>query len=307
MDNDTLRRGRPTLHVVYGDGIAILAGDGLQAEAFALLAREPATDDRGDRARGSCASLARRRRSGRAGGHGRRPGDRSAGGRPGAGPRVTLDADGLRGDARAEDRRADPRRRPSSGAIMAGADDALVDAIDRYADRARPGVPDRRRHPRRRRQRRGARQDRRQGCRRRQADLSGALRPRAIARAGRASASSARDAALASARARPTAGSAPIARLGHRTARTDSTNGARIDVHPCPSCLEPAWLTTSTAGRGARRTRPRAVARARARADSRRPGHGRRPGRLEGRRAGRRRRARRARRRPITRTSAAAA
>jgi geranylgeranyl diphosphate synthase type II len=43
MDNDTLRRGRPTLHVVYGDGVAILAGDGLQAEAFALLAREPAT------------------------------------------------------------------------------------------------------------------------------------------------------------------------------------------------------------------------------------------------------------------------
>src|SRR6186997_2436925 len=45
MDNDTLRRGRPTLHVVYGDGIAILAGDGLQAEAFALITREPATDD----------------------------------------------------------------------------------------------------------------------------------------------------------------------------------------------------------------------------------------------------------------------
>jgi geranylgeranyl diphosphate synthase type II len=43
MDDDTLRRGRPTLHVVYGDGIAILAGDGLQAEAFALLAREPET------------------------------------------------------------------------------------------------------------------------------------------------------------------------------------------------------------------------------------------------------------------------
>src|SRR5882672_415552 len=45
MDNDTLRRGRPTLHMVYGDGIAILAGDGLQADAFALLAREPAGDD----------------------------------------------------------------------------------------------------------------------------------------------------------------------------------------------------------------------------------------------------------------------
>src|SRR5947207_11348529 len=45
MDNDTMRRGRPTLHVVYGDGVAILAGDGLQAEAFALLAREPVADD----------------------------------------------------------------------------------------------------------------------------------------------------------------------------------------------------------------------------------------------------------------------
>lgn len=41
MDNDSLRRGRPTLHVVYNDGIAILAGDGLLTEAFALLAREP--------------------------------------------------------------------------------------------------------------------------------------------------------------------------------------------------------------------------------------------------------------------------
>src|SRR4026208_1217666 len=47
MDDDVLRRGRPTLHVVYGEGLAILAGDGLQAEAFALLAREPSTDDPG--------------------------------------------------------------------------------------------------------------------------------------------------------------------------------------------------------------------------------------------------------------------
>ena len=54
MDNDTLRRGRPTLHVVYGDGIAILAGDGLQAEAFALLAREPSADDDDDRRAASC-------------------------------------------------------------------------------------------------------------------------------------------------------------------------------------------------------------------------------------------------------------
>jgi len=45
MDDDTLRRGRPTLHVVAGEGMAILAGDGLHAEAFALLAREPRSTD----------------------------------------------------------------------------------------------------------------------------------------------------------------------------------------------------------------------------------------------------------------------
>jgi geranylgeranyl diphosphate synthase type II len=41
MDNDTLRRGRPTSHVVFGEGMAILCGDALLTEAFALLAREP--------------------------------------------------------------------------------------------------------------------------------------------------------------------------------------------------------------------------------------------------------------------------
>ena len=41
MDDDTLRRGRPTTHVVYGDGVAVLAGDGLLTEAFALIAESP--------------------------------------------------------------------------------------------------------------------------------------------------------------------------------------------------------------------------------------------------------------------------
>jgi len=45
MDDDTMRRGRPTLHVVAGEGMAILAGDGLHAEAFRLLAREPRSTD----------------------------------------------------------------------------------------------------------------------------------------------------------------------------------------------------------------------------------------------------------------------
>jgi len=41
MDNDTLRRGRPTLHVVAGEGQAILAGDGLLTLAFEIMAGEP--------------------------------------------------------------------------------------------------------------------------------------------------------------------------------------------------------------------------------------------------------------------------
>ena len=44
MDNDTLRRGRPTAHVVYGEGIAILAGDALLTEAFRILARHSESD-----------------------------------------------------------------------------------------------------------------------------------------------------------------------------------------------------------------------------------------------------------------------
>lgn len=37
MDNDELRRGKPTNHVVYGECTAVLAGDALQAEAFASI------------------------------------------------------------------------------------------------------------------------------------------------------------------------------------------------------------------------------------------------------------------------------
>ena len=45
MDDDTMRRGRPTLHVVAGEGMAILAGDGLLTHAFFLLSSEPRTTD----------------------------------------------------------------------------------------------------------------------------------------------------------------------------------------------------------------------------------------------------------------------
>lgn len=38
MDNDSLRRGKPTVHVQYGEAVAMLAGDALQTEAFSVLA-----------------------------------------------------------------------------------------------------------------------------------------------------------------------------------------------------------------------------------------------------------------------------
>ncbi len=39
MDDDVLRRGKPTCHVAFGEAMALLAGDALQAHAFAVLAR----------------------------------------------------------------------------------------------------------------------------------------------------------------------------------------------------------------------------------------------------------------------------
>jgi geranylgeranyl diphosphate synthase type II len=44
MDDDDLRRGRPTCHVKYGEDVAILAGDGLYAEAFRHLLKEQEGD-----------------------------------------------------------------------------------------------------------------------------------------------------------------------------------------------------------------------------------------------------------------------
>ena len=41
MDNDSLRRGKPTSHVVYGECVATLAGDALQAEAFRHVLTAP--------------------------------------------------------------------------------------------------------------------------------------------------------------------------------------------------------------------------------------------------------------------------
>jgi geranylgeranyl diphosphate synthase type II len=49
MDDDDLRRGRPTCHKVYGEAMAVLCGDALLTEAFIVLAKTPATKRYGAR------------------------------------------------------------------------------------------------------------------------------------------------------------------------------------------------------------------------------------------------------------------
>ena len=131
MDDDTLRRGRATLHVVYGDGIAILAGDGLHAEAFTLLAREPESDDPGMMRRKLRVLRLVGEAAGAAGMVGGQAIDLQAAGQA---PKheITLDANGLRG-MHALKTGALIRAATVSGAIIAGADQALVAAIDAYA------------------------------------------------------------------------------------------------------------------------------------------------------------------------------
>jgi geranylgeranyl diphosphate synthase type II len=131
MDDDELRRGRPTAHVVQGEGMAILAGDGLHAEAFALLAREP---------QGYHPTLMQRKlrvialiaeAAGPAGMVGGQAIDLAA---VKPGPHHTpapLDADGLQA-MHLRKTGALIRASVAAGAIMAGADDRIFGSLDAY-------------------------------------------------------------------------------------------------------------------------------------------------------------------------------
>jgi geranylgeranyl diphosphate synthase type II len=130
MDDDMLRRGRPTLHVIYGDGIAILAGDGLHAEAFTLLAREPQTDSADISARKLRVIRTIGEAAGPAGMVGGQAIDLQAAGQVPGHP-ITLDADGLRA-MHARKTGALIRACGISGTVMAGASEDVVAAIDRF-------------------------------------------------------------------------------------------------------------------------------------------------------------------------------
>jgi geranylgeranyl pyrophosphate synthase len=131
MDNDTLRRGRPTLHVVYGDGVAILAGDALQAEAFSLLAREPVTAHPDLLQRKLDALHVIGEAAGACGMVGGQTVDLQAAGQVPGHP-LTLAPETLRA-MHLRKTGALIRASAVSGAIMGGADDAATQAITRWA------------------------------------------------------------------------------------------------------------------------------------------------------------------------------
>jgi geranylgeranyl diphosphate synthase type II len=133
MDNDTLRRGRPTAHVVYGEGTAILSGDALLTEAFALLAREPrASADTGI----SAPELALRKLAAieivadAAGAEGM-VGGQAIDLHAAAAGAMPLDEHGLR-NMHARKTGALLRASAVAGAVMAGAPPEAVDAIAEY-------------------------------------------------------------------------------------------------------------------------------------------------------------------------------
>ena len=131
MDNDTMRRGKPTLHVVFGEGMAILAGDALLAEAFALLARLSADAGDGIVARRTLAAINRiAEAAGSIGMVGGQAIDLLAAGH--AADASAMDADGLR-DMHARKTGALIRASAVAGAIMAGGSPEQIGAIDRYA------------------------------------------------------------------------------------------------------------------------------------------------------------------------------
>jgi geranylgeranyl diphosphate synthase type II len=137
MDDDALRRGRPTSHVVHGDGLAILAGDGLLTEAFRMLTARPSPAARPGAALATadqCLEAAHRLAvaAGAAGMVGGQASDLAAAGKVPGPPPAPLDADTL-ADMHARKTGALIRAAASSGAILAGASPDALQAIDDYA------------------------------------------------------------------------------------------------------------------------------------------------------------------------------
>ncbi|MEY2114371.1 MULTISPECIES: polyprenyl synthetase family protein [Rhodanobacter] len=123
MDDDALRRGRPTCHVVFGEAMAILAGDALQALAFEILADH--AGDSADAATGIAMLRALGRACGAEGMAGGQALDLAA-----VGQALTL---GELEHMHACKTGALIRASVHLGALAAGTGDSTLHALDRYA------------------------------------------------------------------------------------------------------------------------------------------------------------------------------
>ena len=167
LDNDDLRRGRPTCHKAFGEATAILAGDALQTQAYEVMAQLRCPAEARVRI---IAELA----------HGTGTIDGMIGGQV-----VDLESEHVRPDLAT----LEYIHRAKTGALItasvvtggyyAGAKAADIVRLRTYGRRL-AGLPDRRRHARRDPDQRAAGQNRRQGRGRRKGDLSGAVRNRGI-------------------------------------------------------------------------------------------------------------------------------
>lgn len=127
MDDDAMRRGKPTNHIKFGEGIAVLAGDALLTHAFIVLSHLPKLADVSEQvALRIVAEVAQA--SGTAGLIGGQVADLEAEGRT-----DTLSADELRA-IHARKTGALFRTSVRAGALLAGADATTLDALTRYAN-----------------------------------------------------------------------------------------------------------------------------------------------------------------------------
>ena len=164
LDNDDLRRGRPTCHNAFGEATAILAGDALQTQAYEVMARL------------QCPAEARVRIIEELA-HGTGTIDGMIGGQV-----VDLESEHVKPDLPTLEyiHRAKTGALivclPADGLLLRGRQGGRGAARARIRTRGRTGLPDRRRHSGRDPDQRTAGQDRRQRSGRRKSHLSGALR-----------------------------------------------------------------------------------------------------------------------------------
>ena len=135
MDDDDLRRGQPTAHVVYGDGVAILVGDAMLTHAFVVLTRRRSNEPPGCDRRRLHAIACLAQAAGAAGMVGGQVLDLTATGTgtTGVDPHQNASGDAALREMHERKTGALISAAAVTGAILAGGDDTAVAAVDQYA------------------------------------------------------------------------------------------------------------------------------------------------------------------------------